>query len=929
MSFMGVTLTNVAGDRCGQAGQLTRQRPGPKVAILHWNRFQSATTGQGDDMPSSTARAAALLAGLLALAPAIRAADGKPVAPPRAFAQDARQEAQIRDIVAHMTLAQKVGQMTQAEIRAITPAEVRQYAIGSVLNGGGAWPRNDKHASTADWLAMADAWWDASMGTDMPVRIPVIWGTDAVHGHNNVYGMTLFPHNIGLGAANDPALIERIGAAVAAQVRATGIDWTFAPTVAVPRDDRWGRTYEGFSEDPALVAAYAGRYVAGLQGRFDPAGRPTIVATAKHFLGDGDTDMGVDQGEDKAAVGDLLRIHGAGYVPAIAAGVQTVMASFNSWTFTGRDASGRALSFDNLKTLGNRYLLTDVLKTRWGFDGLVVTDWDAIGQVTWVDAQGKARSCTTSSCPPAINAGADMVMVPFAWKDFIAHTIASVQAGEIPTSRIDDAVTRILRVKMRAGLFRVVDGASVATRPSERPGARDAAAAHPRALAREAVRESLVLLKNDRATLPLARAGRVLVVGRAADSVADQAGGCSLTWQGTDNSNADYPDADSVLAGVRDAVGADQVTYSVDAKDVDVKAFRAVVAVIGETPYAEGVGDIRRSGTLEHARRHPEDLAVLERVAGRGVPVVTVLLSGRPLWVNREINRSDAFVAAWLPGTEGKGIADVLFRHADGGSTDFRGRLSYSWPRTACQTTVNKGDRGYHPLFAWGYGLRYAARHAALGRLDESPQPQRCGAAAGAATDDLAIFEQAEGPVHRLAIGSPMNWRMPLGDDLNAVVTTGDGFVKAEVAQVNVQQDARRITFTGEGQFSAFSAMGRDYSGYLGTHAVLAFDIVVDEAPAGPVHVRIDCGYPCGGSIDVTQAVRALPLHARATLRIPLQCYVDQGVDFTAIESPFAIDTNQPFAAAIANVRWQVGAAVAPDALPCTPASRPPVNPPS
>jgi beta-glucosidase len=870
---------------------------------------------------------AAVVAAACALVPAARGADAPPVPAQRAFPTDPVQEAAIRAIVSRMTLAQKVGQMTQAEIRAITPDEVRQYAIGSVLNGGGAWPRNDKHASTADWLALADAWWDASMGTDMAVRIPVIWGTDAVHGHNNVYGMTLFPHNIGLGAAGDPALVERIGVAVAAQVRATGIDWTFAPTVAVPRDDRWGRTYEGFSEDPAIVAAYAGRYVTGLQGRFEPEGRPTIVATAKHYLGDGGTDMGVDQGENKASVADLMRIHGAGYVSALEAGVQTVMASFNSWTFTGKDATGRALAFTDAKNTGNKYLLTDVLKTRWGFDGLVVTDWDAIGQVNYTDAQGKARSCTTSSCPPAINAGVDMVMVPFAWKAFIANTIASVQAGEIPMARIDDAVTRILRVKMRAGLFRVVDGASVATRPSQRPGAQDAAAAHPRELAREAVRESLVLLKNDRGTLPLGRAGRVLVVGRAADSIADQAGGWSLTWQGTDNSNADYPDADSVLAGVRDAVGADNVTYSVDARNVDVKAFKAVVAVIGETPYAEGVGDIRRSGTLEHARRHPEDLAVLDRVAGRGVPVVTVLISGRPLWVNREIDRSDAFVAAWLPGTEGKGISDVLFRHADGSVVDFKGRLSYSWPRTACQTTVNKGDRGYRPLFAYGYGLTYAGRHAALGRLDESPQPQRCGAAAAAATDDLVIFQQAEGPVHRLAIGSPQNWRMPLGNDLNAVVATGDGLVRAEVTQVNVQQDARRITFSGEGQFSAFSSMARDYGGYLGTHAVLAFDIVVDAAPAGAVHVRIDCGYPCGGSIDVTKAVLALPLHAKATLRIPLQCYVDQGVDFSGIESPFAIDTNRPFTATIANIRWQVGAEVAPDALPCTPTKK--VNPPS
>ena len=873
-------------------------------------------------MPSLRALPATLIAAACALAPAARGADAVATPTAKAFAQDPGQEAQIRAIVAHMTLAQKIGQMTQADIRAITPAEVRRFYIGSVLNGGGAWPNQDKHASTADWLALADAWWDASMSTDMAAKVPVIWGTDAVHGNNNVFGMTLFPHNIGLGAAHDPALVERIGEAVARQVRVTGIDWTFAPTVAVPRDDRWGRTYEGFSEDPAIVAAYAGRYVTGLQGRFDAGGRPTIVATAKHFLGDGGTDMGVDQGENKASLADLLRIHGAGYVSAMDAGVQTVMASFNSWTFTGNDDAGRALAFVDAKNTGNRYLLTDLLKTRWGFDGFVVTDWDAIGQVRFVDANGRTRSCTTSSCPAAINAGIDMVMAPFAWKDFIAHTMASVQAGEIPMSRIDDAVTRILRVKMRAGLFRVVDGASVSTRPSRRAGARDAAAAHPRELARAAVRESLVLLKNDHGTLPLAPAGRVLVVGRAADSIADQAGGWSITWQGTGNANADFPVADSVLAGVREAVGADNVVWSVDAKDVDVTAFKAVIAVIGESPYAEGAGDIGRSSTLEHARRHPEDLAALDRVSGHGVPVVTVLFSGRPLWVNREIDRSDAFVAAWLPGTEGKGITDVLFRHADGGVTDFRGKLSYSWPKNACQATVNKGDAGYDPLFAYGYGLTYAAKHADLGILDETRQPQRCGAAAVTAVDDLVIFRQVASPMHTLAIGSPQDWRLPLGDDLDAVVATPDGNVKATTAQVNVQQDARRIAFAGDGQFSAYSSTGQDYAGYVGTHAALVFDLVVDTQPAAAVHVRVDCGYPCGGSIDVTKAVRALPLHAKATLRIPLQCYADQGVDFSGVDSPFGIDTDGPFTASIANIRWQVGADKYPDALPCTPGHR-------
>jgi beta-glucosidase len=861
--------------------------------------------------------ASALLAGLLALAATSRAA-----APPPAFPPDAAREAAIRDIVAHMTLAQKVGQMTQAEIRAVTPDDVRRYYLGSVLDGGGSWPKRDKHASFDDWRALADTLWDASMHTDMAVQVPVMWGTDAVHGHNNAIGMTLFPHNIGLGAANDPALVERIGEAVARQVRLTGIDWTFAPTVAVPRDDRWGRTYEGFSEDPAIVAAYAGRYVTGLQGRFDPAGRPTIVATAKHFLGDGGTDQGADQGENKASFADLVRLHGAGYRTALAAGVQTVMASFNSWTYAGPDDTGRPLAFANVKNTGNKFLLTDLLKTRWGFDGLVVTDWDAIGQVNWVDAAGKQHACSKSSCPAAINAGVDMVMVPFEWKDFIAHTIASVQAGEIPLARIDDAVTRILRVKMRAGLFRVVDGASVSTAPSQRAGARDAASAQPRALAREAVRESLVLLKNDRHALPLARTGRVLVVGRAADSLADQSGGWSVTWQGTGNTNADYPAGDSILAAVRATVGDANVVWSADAKDVDIQAFKAVIAVIGETPYAEGVGDIHRSSTLEHARRHPEDLAVLERVSGRGVPVVTVLLSGRPLWVNREIDRSDAFVAAWLPGTEGLGVTDVLFRHADGGVTDFRGRLSYSWPRDACQATVNKGDAGYRPLFAYGYGLTYAQRRVALGRLDESPQPQRCGAAPGRAVEDLVIFDRVEGPMGRLGIGSPANWIVPLGDDPDAVVATKDGAVKAEPAQVNVQQDARRITFAGDGQFWTYAGTGRDLSGWQGVDGALAFDLVVDKPPEGDVHVRVECGFPCGGSIDVTAAVRALPLHAKATLKIPLQCYVDQGLDLAGADLLFAIDTDKPFVASVANIRWQVGAGKEAGALPCTPAKK-------
>lgn len=838
-----------------------------------------------------------------------------------AIAPDSAMEAQIQTIVAGMTLAQKVGQMTQPDIRSVTPAEVTQYYIGSVLNGGGAWPGNKKTATVADWLALADAYWQASMDTDMAVKIPVIWGTDAVHGHGNVHGATLFPHNIGLGAANDPELIERIARAVAAQVAATGIDWTFAPTLAVVRDDRWGRTYEGFAEDPQRVAAYAGRYVTGLQGSFASSARPTVVATAKHYLGDGGTDQGKDQGENKAPLLDMINVHGAGYYPALAAGAQTVMASFNSWTFQGSAPDGTALSFSNTKMHGNRYLLTDVLKTKMGFDGLVVSDWDGIGQVKYADAAGVERSCSNASCPPAINAGIDLVMVPNDWKAFIANTIASVQAGEIPMARIDDAVTRILRVKMRSGLMRLQSGQTVSTRPSLRAGAGDATALQHRALAREAVRKSLVLLKNEGGVLPLARGTKVLVVGRSADSLMNQTGGWSLTWQGTGNSNADFPNADTILAGIREAAGDANVTHAVTAAGIDVTAYQAVIAVIGEAPYAEGAGDINKAGTLEHAKRHPEDLALLDAVSGKGVPVVTVLVSGRPLWVNKELNRSTAFVAAWLPGTEGQGVADVLFRKADGTvNHDFTGKLSFSWPRQACQVTLNRGDTAYDPLFAYGHGLSYAAG-GTVAALDETTPALGCGQTTPngpAATDDLEVFKQVEGPLYKLYLGSPPNWALPVGTDLNNAVVTSDGNLRIETAQLNVQQDAKKLTWNSTGQFMAQSIGVRtDLSGYLTANAALAVDLVVHEAPQGNVKLRVDCGWPCIGELDATTVLKGLPLDTRRTLKVPLACFFAKGADFTAIDVPFLVYTDRRFVATFANIRWQINAANDADALSC------------
>ncbi|HJP68093.1 MAG TPA: glycoside hydrolase family 3 protein [Sphingomicrobium sp.] len=613
-----------------------------------------------------------------------------PSAPDRAI------DARVRSIVATMTLQQKIGQMTQADIRSITPDNVRSYYIGSILNGGGAWPSMNMHSSVGDWLKLSDAFYRASMSTDMKVKVPVIWGTDAVHGHNNVFGATLFPHNIGLGAAHDPELLRRIGRSTAEQVRATGISWAFAPTLAVVQNPRWGRTYESYSSDPALVRAYGQAIVAGLQGRLGSS--TSVIATAKHWLGDGGTFHGQDQGDTRTSEANLARTHAAGYYGALQSNVQTVMVSYSSFTDI---ASGKSWG----KMHGNAHLIGDVLKRRLGFNGVVVSDWNGIGQVP---------GCSNWHCPQAINGGIDMVMVPVDWKKFIASTVDDVRSGRIPMSRIDDAVSRIIRVKLRAGLF----GASPTTGPHP-----DAAVLHSpevRELARQAVRESLVLLKNNGGVLPLRRNGKILVVGRGADSVPMQSGGWSLTWQGDNTTTADYPYADTLLSALRKSVGVHQVDYSPDGSGVDVHNYGAVVMVAAERPYAEGAGDITFPASMRHSTRYPEDLAALDRISGKGVPVVTLLYSGRPVAANDLINRSDAFIAAWLPGTEAMGLADMLLARADGRPAfKFTGRLPFDWPSGDCLAVV--GGVQFHR----GYGLSINQR-TRVGRLPEAAPVMAC-----------------------------------------------------------------------------------------------------------------------------------------------------------------------------------------------------------
>ena len=592
-------------------------------------------------------------------------------------------EARIDELLERMTLEQKVGQLIQAEIRWVEPDDVREYHLGSILNGGGSHPDENKYASVNDWVELADQLYEASMDEDDEhLAIPVLWGTDSVHGLNNVIGATLFPHNIGLGAARNPDLVRRIGEITAIETAVIGIPWTFAPTLAVTRDDRWGRTYEAYSEDPKVVREYAGAMVEGLQGPLgssDHLDDSRVLATAKHFLGDGGTENGTDQGDNLASEAELFNIHGQGYVTALQAGARTIMASYSSSR--------------GLKMHGNRYLLTEILKERMGFDGFIVGDWDGHSQVP---------GCTHRSCATAINAGIDLIMVPKYWKPFYKNTLKQVKRGDISMERLHDAVRRILRVKFEAGLFE-------AGAPSSRRFAgmtEYLGALEHRAVARQAVRESLVLLKNDGKLLPLARGQRVLVAGSGADDIAQQSGGWTLTWQGTDNSNDDFPGATSIFSGIHDAVtsAGGSATLSDDgrySKRPDV-----AIVVFGEAPYAECRGDL---GHLNYDAIYPEDLELLERLNADGIPVVSVFLSGRPLWVNPHLNASDAFVAAWLPGSEGGGIADVLFRTPSGSiHHDFKGKLSFSWPRYVDQNVLNVGMEDYDPLFEYGFGLTYS-----------------------------------------------------------------------------------------------------------------------------------------------------------------------------------------------------------------------------
>jgi beta-glucosidase len=556
----------------------------------------------------------------------------------------------VESLLARMTLEEKVGQMTQVDRQYLeSESDIRRYFLGSILSGGGSSPADD---TAPGWAEMYDRFQDEALATRL--QIPILYGIDAVHGHNNVRGAVIFPHNVGLGCTRDPDLVERVARATAEEVQATGIDWTFSPCIAVPRDERWGRTYEGFGETPELVAEMAAAAVRGYQ--------PTILACAKHYLADGGTTGGVDQGDARMDEATLRTIHLPGYRSAVAAGVDTVMASFSSW--------------NGQKMHGNPYLLTDVLKGELGFSGFVVSDWAGIDQLPGDYA---------SDIETSIGAGIDMVMVPRRYQEFTATLRALVESGQLPMSRIDDAVRHILQAKAAAGLFE-----APYSDPSLLP--RVGSDEH-RSLAREAVQKSLVLLKNHGEVLPLSKmARRIHVAGKNADDLGNQCGGWTLTWQGASGA---ITTGTTLLEGLRATVFAGtEVTYSRDGSGA--AGAEVGVVVIGERPYAEGLGD-REDLSLDD-----EDVAAVHAVQGAGVPTVVVLVSGRPLILGGVLEEADALVAAWLPGTEGAGVADVLF-----GDHPPTGTLSHSWPRSMAQIPINVGDPGYDPLFPYGYGMTY------------------------------------------------------------------------------------------------------------------------------------------------------------------------------------------------------------------------------
>jgi len=569
------------------------------------------------------------------------------------------------ELLRQMTLEEKIGQMTQVDYIAIKNNldDIKKYSIGSILCGGDSEPDD---VTPAGWAKIFDELQGVALTSRL--KTPIIWGIDAVHGHNNVNGAVIFPHNIGLGATRDSKLVEKVAKVTAEEIRGTGIQWDFAPCLAVARNERWGRTYESFGEDSKLAEELGYAYVKGMQSK-DLSNATSVLACAKHFAGDGGTTNGTDQGNTECDEATFRKLFLPSYEEAIKAGVKSVMASYSSW--------------NGKKMHANKYLMTDVLKNEMKFEGFIVSDWAAIDQLS-----NDYKNCIEES----INAGIDMVMIPNGigqknnYIEFVTLLTELVKEGKVPMARIDDAAKRILKVKLEMDLYNhpFTDKTLLAKIGSK----------ENREVARQAVRESLVLLKNNNSALPISKdIKNIAIVGKGANDIGIQCGGWTISWQGKPGKV--ITGGTTILEALQNSVPANtKITYSEDASELgnaDV-----CIAVIGELPYAETMGD-RKDLSISK-----EDEAVIEKAHASGKPVIAVLISGRPMIITSIIDKCDAFVAAWLPGSEGAGVADVLL-----GNYKPTGKLPHTWPKNMQQIPINVGDKDYDPLFKYGFGLTY------------------------------------------------------------------------------------------------------------------------------------------------------------------------------------------------------------------------------
>ena len=740
----------------------------------------------------------------------------------------------IEQLIDGMSIEEKVGQVIQGDLDFISPADVKKFKIGSVLNGGNTAPNGDKYSSVEDWKSLSKEFYDSSP-TYKGIKVPVLWGTDAVHGHNNVIGATLFPHNIGLGASGNTDLMRSIGEAIALEVLSTGVAWTFAPTVAVPQDDRWGRTYEGFSEDPILVSKLGKAFVLGLQGEGDTLlDNNHVIATAKHFMGDGGTFNGIDQGDTRISEIGLKEIHGYPYFDALDACAQTVMASFNSW-------NGKKLH-------GYKELLTDILKTEMQFDGFVVGDWNGHGQV---------EECSNAKCAQSFNAGVDMFMVPENWKDLLRNTIRQVKSGEISEARLDEAVRNILTVKSRLGLFN-------GRIPHEFQGNY---LGHPDhiALARHAVRESLVLLKNNNNLLPLNPKQHIGIIGDAANKISSQTGGWTITWQGRENSNDDFVNVNSIYEALEKFIASSGGTVEFSSNGKFSKTPDVVIGVFGEEPYAEMLGDLK---DVSFTATDPKFLPILESISAQGIPAVSIFLSGRPLVVNRQINASDAFIAAWLPGTAVEGIGDIIFTKDNKINYDFTGKLSYSWPKSKDQAVLNFTDSIYDPLFPYGYGLTYES-DIQLERIEINNNLSKL--------ELVNVFLGAASIPGKEFVVTNTGPEFVMDDDFVSV----NGKIKIARFDYQRQDDAKNIIFTESESLQAFGISTEspvNLSGMISPFYEIVMRVNTLTNPA--LYFSVGCGNNCRGSIQLPTD----SLTEWTRINIPVSCLEKDGLDKNKIQ---------------------------------------------